>query len=242
MRIRMVLASGLVAVGLFSAAATTIAAAPDTQFFVYEGNTQTEPLVGGTITVCTFHLEAIPSGSDDHETGNWEIVAVGGGVVLSGEYETVGSVGDRIPDVGTMSLADGAYRLRWDSEPIDTSHWSKEFAVVCPGGGTPSPAPTSTASPTGTATATPTSTPTATPVAPPAIAPTGEALPTTGANPAGGAGPIDITLPPTDAAATPARARTTDDTTWMVVLFLGLLSTIVFLGTPATARVRERAR
>jgi hypothetical protein len=206
MRARAILAGGsLAAALLLSAAAITSAAQPDTQFFVYEGETQTEPIVGGTITVCTFHLEAIPAGTDDHETGNWEIRATGGNIVLSGEYETTGSTGDRIPDTGTFSLADGSYQLLWDSEPIDTSHWTKAFDVACGGAVAP------TATPPG------------------AVAPTGTALPTTGVNPTGAAA---VTLPPTDEDMATRPAAYEHSGTWLVAVSLGVLSALVLLASP----------
>lgn len=206
--------------GVLSLVLTFLLAAPvaaaDTQFLIHDDDTEVEPVVGGVITVCTFHLHAVPTGTDDHETGTWEIRAPGGSVVLSGDYETIGTQDDRIPDTGTMSLPDGNYTLFWDDEsPIDDSHGEKALAVVCGGGGpTASPSPTPSGGGGGGG---------------------GGVLPTTGVNP--GTGGAIPTLPPTDALG-PTPAAAGGQLALAVSIVLVGISVAVYLLSPRR-RVRQ---
>jgi hypothetical protein len=204
---RALLVSGLLAAGLTMSMAGIVIAGPDSEIRI-EDPTGNEPVVGGTITVCEFHLAAV-AGSDDHETGTWEIRDAGGGTVLSGDYETFAGQPDRIPDTGEFTLAAGSYVLLWDSESIDRSHREKAFDVECGAG----VAPTASPSPTPT--------------------PPGAVLPTTGANPGGGA--PDVTLPPTDAGFD-ATGTQDNGTVWSIALVLSAIALIVFLATPRVTR------
>jgi hypothetical protein len=226
MRPRALLLGGLLSTVLAMSVSGIALAGPDAQIFIHD-DTDTEPVVGGTITVCEFHLQVEP-GSDAHETGTWRIDDTAGSTVLSGEYETIGNEGDRIPDTGSFSLAEGSYTLFWDSEPIDRSHQEKDFVVDC-GGVAP--------------TASPTTSPTASPTASPntggpggTAAPTGAALPTTGANVGGGGS--TITLPPTDASVGPAPAPAESGSAWSIAIVLGAVALIAFLATPRTTARR----
>jgi hypothetical protein len=212
---RALLVSGLLAAGLTMSMAGIVIAGPDSEIRI-EDPTGNEPVVGGTITVCEFHLVAVP-GADDHETGTWEIRDAGGGAVMSGAYETSAGQPDRIPDSGEVTLAAGSYVLLWDSEPIDRSHQEKPFVVECGGAGAPtaSPSPTPTPTPTGGG---------------------GGVLPTSGVNP--GAGQPEVTLPPTDARFD-ARVAQNNGSAGSIALVLAAIALVVFLATP---RVSHRPR
>jgi hypothetical protein len=219
MKPRVVLLGAAMAAILAMSVSGVALAGPDAVIFIYD-DTNTEPVVGGTITVCAFHLQVEP-GTDDHETGTWRIDDANGDTVLSGEYETTGSQGDRIPDAGSFTLPEGRYTLFWDSEQIDRSHREKDFVVDC-GGVSPTASPTGGGGAPGGG----------------GVAPTGEALPTTGVN-APGAGASNLTLPPTDASVAPQPASTDTGHEWSIALVLGVVATTAFLLTPRTVRVRR---
>jgi hypothetical protein len=222
MGVRALLVSGLLAAGLVMSTAGIVIAGPDADIRI-EDPTGNEPIVGGTITVCEFHLVAIP-GSDDHETGTWEIRDTGGGTVMNGDYETLAGQPDRVPDTGEFSLPEGSYMLAWDSEPIDRSHREKPFVVECGGvapTASPSPAPTGTASPSPTGTGG-----------------GGGVLPTSGVNPTGGA--PEVTLPPTDSGSSKDGASAPQSGAWSLAAALAVVAVLVFLATPRrVARTRR---
>jgi hypothetical protein len=217
----------------------------DTGILVHDGDTEVEPVVGGVITVCDFHLHAVIDGDDPdgHENGFWRITdtGAGGALVLDGQFDASETAPDRIPDSGTYSLPEGNYNLWWDHEPFvpGGSHREKDFAVVCPAG-TPTPAPTGSVGPT--ASPGPTGSPAPTGSAAPTASsstPGGSVLPTTGASPGGGAG---VTLPPTDTAIAASRATTGDSSVAPIAIALGLLAGLAFLLTPRPVRVRTSVR
>jgi hypothetical protein len=200
---RRLLVSGFLATGLLISTAAVVVAGPDAEMAIQDpsGN---EPVVGGTITVCEFHLVALP-GSDEHETGTWRIHSSDGGTVRSGAYETAAGQPDRIPDTGQWSLAEGSYLLEWDSEPIDDrSRSEKAFLVACGGAGGVAPSG--------------------------GVAPTGEALPTTGLKQDRGA--VEVTLPPTDAAPAIPAGGDPGSGPWVVLLALGLVGALALMATP----------
>jgi len=222
MRRRGVLAGTLIIVAL-SWAFTGVALAShhiDTGILVHSGSTEVEPVVGGVITVCDFHLHGVIDGDDPdgHEKGFWRITDTdaGGTVVLDGQFDVFETAPDRIPDSGTFTLPEGNYNLWWDHEPFvpGGSHREKDFRVVCGG------APTATASsaPTGSA------------------APTGSSAPTGSANPTGGT----ITLPPTDGGLGAARAAHTESSVWPIAIVLGGVAGLAFLLTPRPSGTRSR--
>jgi hypothetical protein len=216
----------------------------DTGILVHAGDTEVEPVVGGVITVCAFHLHAVIDGDDPdgHERGFWRITNAAGTVVQEGEFDAFLSAPDRIPDSGTLSLPNGTYNLWWDHEVFvpGGSHREKDFAVVCDQGAptpTPTGAPTSTPTGAPTPTATGSAQPTQSGNPGPTASQTGGVLPTEDTSPS-----ADLTLPPTDAALAAARAANADSSVWPIAIGLGIVAGLALLLTPRPAGARSRVR
>jgi hypothetical protein len=259
---RATVSAGLAAIALLWAlSGAAVAKDRDTDIFIHAGDTEVEPVVGGVITVCAFHLLAVPRGTDPdgHETGFWRITNLAtGAVALEGQYEVTDPDPQRIPDSGLFALPEGMYNLWWDDEPFAPgSHLEKDFAVDCPSGQptpspTPSPAPTRSAAPTPSGSATPTQSAAPTPSGsaaptpsgsaaptPSGTAPGGSVLPTTGNSIGGGGG---VTLPPTDQEAAVASQAPAESSAWPFAIALAIVAGIAFLLTPRRAPSPTRVK
>jgi hypothetical protein len=218
---------------LWGFAGVALASHIDVGILVHDGNSEVEPVVGGVITVCDFHLHGVIDGDDPdgHENGFWRITDTdaGGALVLDGAFDVRDTAPDRIPDSGTFTLPEGHYNLWWDHEPFvpGGSHREKDFAVDCPSG-QPTPTPTGSAAPTQSAAPTPSST-----------APGGGVLPTTGNSAGGGAG---VTLPPTDQEVAVTSEQQAETSAWPFAIALAVVAGVAFLLTPRRAPSTNRAK
>lgn len=102
---------------------------------IHDGATDSEPVIKNEPHVCTFHLHfyfADPAQSGDWWIQSWPPTG-NGTTVGAGSYDTNGSGEDRVPASGTMSLANGHYKLFWQgSDERTVKH--KVFWVDCPPG------------------------------------------------------------------------------------------------------------
>jgi len=110
---------------LVAAAGSALAASPSATVSVFNAD--------GTpagATVCEFYVEFNPLAGG--EEGSWELRDDGGAVVDDGSYGVTASTGDRVPDSGSWSLANGTYTLAWDNEDhVDSSRSEAEIVVMC---------------------------------------------------------------------------------------------------------------
>ncbi len=81
-------------------------------------------------SVCGFFFEFSAVAGD--ESGAWELRDASGAAVEAGSYSVTASSGDRVPDDGSLSLANGTYTLLWDDEDrIDNSNSELDIVVEC---------------------------------------------------------------------------------------------------------------